>query len=370
MKLTVSAVAEFIESWAPKHIAWERDNVGLQVGNPASQVLGILVSLDVTPATLHEARQRGANLIISHHPLLFKPVHALVSGMPAAECIQLAAKHGIAVYAAHTNLDFTTGGTSFALAGELGLEEIDFLHRPYKTKRKIVTYVPPDRTEVITNAMADSGAGIIGNYDHCSFRIGGTGTFRGNSNARPRTGEKERLEQVDEVRLEMIVDSWNVGSAVDAMLRAHPYEEAAYEVYPVENVSREFGMGCVGTLKRPLRQRAFLQLVRNQLDSVVLRSSRGSGRTIRRVAVCGGSGSELLEEAIRQKADAFVTADVKYHAFHDADTRILLVDAGHYETEFPVVRSMAGRIKKFLYDPEPSIPVVVSRKSVNPIMYA
>ena len=368
--MTVSDIIASIESWAPKEIAWERDNVGLQLGDPATDVEGILVCLDVSEETLTEARDRKANFVICHHPLLFKPLRNLLAGDSVAGCVRLAAHYGIDIYAAHTNLDFTSGGTSFALAHTLGLSSVDFLVKSYKTKKKIITYVPPSHADSVAEAMAHVGAGRIGNYDLCSFRTAGTGTFRGNEHSNPRTGRKGRMERTDETRLEMIVDEWNVGAAISALNGAHPYEEVAYEVYPTENISNEYGTGAIGVLKNALRPRTFLGSIKKQLGSRGLKCSGITTGMIKRVALCGGSGSELIEEAIRQKADAFVTADVKYHAFRDAGNRILFIDAGHYETEFPVVRVMAQRIRYFVRRQGSAIPVAVSRRSPNPIMYA
>ncbi len=367
--MRVSDIIAVMESWAPKDIAWKNDSVGLQIGDPSRVVRGVFVCLDVSEAILLEARERGANLIVSHHPLLFKPPNNLMAGNPVADCIRLASQYGIDIYAAHTNLDFTQGGTSFALAHVLGLTNVGFLVKSYKTKKKIVTYVPPSHADAVAEAMALAGAGRIGNYEYCSFRTTGTGTFLGNRNSSPKTGRRGRLERVGEIRLEMIVDEWNVGASIHALIRAHPYEEAAYEIYPTENLSNEYGIGCIGTLKNAQRPMTFLHSVRKHLGTGSLRCSGQMTGLIQRVALCGGSGAELLGEAIRQEADAFVTADVKYHAFHDAGKEILLVDAGHYETEFPVVRVIARRIRSYVRGQRSTIPVVIPRRSTNPIMY-
>ncbi len=367
--IRVSEVTSMIESWAPKEIAWERDNVGLQLGDPSNTVRGILVCLDITEEVLAEAKKRKANLVVSHHPLLFRPPHKLLAGDPVADCVSMAARSGIDVYAAHTNLDFTAGGTSFALADSLGLRDVDFMVKSYKTKKKIVTYVPPIHADNVAGAMAKAGAGRIGNYDACSFRTEGIGTFLGNERSNPRVGKRGKLEQVEETRLEMIVDEWNVGATVRALIGVHPYEEPSYEIYPTENISNDHGLGSIGQLETAQRPASFLRLVKRRLGAAALKCGGRMTGMIRRVALCGGSGSELLAEAIRQKADAFVTADVKYHSFHDAGKKILFVDAGHYETEFPVVRMLAKRIKEFIRERGSTVPVVVSRRSTNPITY-
>ncbi len=368
--MKVSEVACMIESWAPPEIAWEKDNVGLQIGDPSAPVHGVIVALDVTREVLLEARDKKATLVVSHHPLLFRPLRNLREGDSATECIKLALRHDIAVYSAHTNLDFTLGGTSFALAALLELEDSRFLLKSYKPRKKVITYVPSSHADRLMEAMAMAGAGRIGNYDSCSFRTDGLGTFRGNENSNPTTGKKGEFQRVEEQRLEMIVDSWNVGDVVEALIREHPYEEPAYEVYPTENITNEYGMGTLGVLKRPRSAREFLRFVKSRLGAQHLRFGGNTSRPITRVALCGGSGSDLLDEAIRQGADAFVTADIKYHSFHDAGERILLIDAGHFETEIPVVQVMADRIRKFVRENREAVSVAVARKAVNPIMYA
>ena len=346
--MRISDIRKIIESWAPPEIALERDSVGLQVGNPAASVRGILVALDPTEAVVAQARRKGANLIVTHHPLLFRPLRSVTPSSPEGRCLRSLVKHDIAMIAAHTNLDFTRGGTSFALADVLGLTNVAFLHQPYRITKKIVTFVPEADADRVADAMAEAGAGTIGNYEHCSFRIEGTGTFRGNALSSPRAGSRGVLERVREVRLEMVVPSWNVDAVVKALRASHPYEEVAYEVYPTENRSEDHGMGVIGELPRPVRLAVFLGRARRQLRAGGLRFAGDPRQVIRRVAVCGGSGAELIPEAERRGADVILTADVKYHAFHLATQRLAVVDAGHFETELPVVGVLVRRLRDAL----------------------
>jgi hypothetical protein len=273
----------------------------------------------------------------------------------------------MALYSAHTNLDFTRDGTSFALAELLGLKQVGFLERPYRILKKIVTFVPVRDADAVATAMAAAGAGRIGKYDNCSFRSEGTGTFRGNQATRPAVGVREKLERVSEVRLEMVAPEWAVEGVVHAMRRAHPYEEVAYDIYPLENRSADFGMGVIGTLPRPLRLAVYLARIKRVLGSGALRWSGDPRRVVRRVAACGGSGGDLLSAAIGAGAEVFVTADVKYHAFHDARGRIALVDAGHYETEQPVVGVLVRRLQKEVRLRDVRIPIFAASRSTNPI---
>lgn len=368
--MTVHDIHKLIAAWAPNDIAWERDNIGLQVGEMEAGVKGVLVCLDVTDRVIAEAKKRNTNLIISHHPLLFRPPKSITPKDQIGSCVIGLIENGINLYSAHTNLDFTRGGTSFATAEALGLRHVDFLHKSYHVQKKIVTFVPEQSVDKVRDAMAGAGAGAIGNYDHCSFGTIGAGSFRGNDSAKPAAGEKRKLEHVSEARLEMIANQWDVVNVVEAMRSAHPYEEVAYDVYPLENTSSEYGIGIIGTLERPMRLEPFLNLVKKRLHAKAIRRSMNPNNTIRRVAACGGSGAELADVAIAQGADAFITADVKYHDFHHATGKILLVDAGHYETEHLVVNAVVRKLKSDFEKMGNGVPIVATQISTNPIYYS
>ncbi len=367
--LTVRDIAGIIEEWAPREIAWERDNVGLQVGAPGAGVKAILVSLDVDETTVREAVRRRADLIVSHHPLIFRPLNSLSAGDSTARTLAGLLKAGISLYSAHTNLDFARGGTSFAIGHALKLREIDFLVRNYQVGRKIVTYVPAGEAETVANAMADAGAGVIGNYDHCSFRSEGTGTFRGNEYTKPSVGTRGTLEHVREVRLEMITETRQVAAVVSALRNSHPYEEVACDVYPIENRSEKYGMGIIGALPRAMQLKAVLGMVKQALKARSLRYTGDLLKSVRRVAACGGSGSELIDAAVSHGADVFITADIKYHTFRDAAGRIALIDAGHFETENPVIPVLVAHLKHQIQRKGHAIPVYAARTSKNPIRY-
>jgi dinuclear metal center YbgI/SA1388 family protein len=365
--MKVRDVTAILEEWAPREIAWEGDNVGLQVGRGDDPVRGVLVTLEVTDEVIREARQRRASLVVSHHPLVFRPLRAVATDTPEGRRIAGLLKHGLALYAAHTNLDFASAGTSFVLAERLGIVKSKFLHAPYRVQKKIVTFVPEPAVERVAAAMARAGAGVIGNYESCSFRIAGEGTVRGNAASNPAVGRRGTLEHAKETRIEMVVPGPSLDDVVTAMRSAHPYEEVAYDVYPLETPSRAYGMGVVGELDRPAKLRTFLERIRRSLGIPHLRYTGDPDRQVRRVAVCGGSGAELLSAAIAAGADAFVTADVKYHAFHDSTGAIALIDAGHYETEVPVVRSLARRLAARLRGT--GIPVSSTRVTTNPVRW-
>jgi dinuclear metal center YbgI/SA1388 family protein len=344
----VKDITAVMERWAPRDLAWEKDNVGLQVGSPEARVRRVLVGLDPTESLVHEAARKRADLIITHHPLLFTPLRNLNTSTAQGRILAALIRSGRTLYSAHTNLDFAPGGTSFALGEVLGLRDMRFLAQQSRTYRKVVTFVPADAADAVAGAMAAAGGGTIGNYDACSFRTQGTGTFRGNARSSPRVGKRGRIEQVEEIRLEMLVDQRNLPAVLDAMRQTHPYEEVAYDVYPLENIHPGTGMGAIGVLRTPLSSAAFLRRVRTALHAGSLRYTHGRPARIRTVAVCGGAGRGLLQEAIASGADAFITADVHYHDYQDAAGHIVLIDAGHYETEIPVVNAIVRYLRNAL----------------------
>lgn len=335
---TVRAITDVLEAWAPPGSKLSFDRVGLQVGDPEREVGAVLVALDLTPGVVDEAEARGAGLIVTHHPLLFKPLERLVPTDFVSGLALRLAERGIAYYAIHTNLDAAPGGVSFALAEQLGLEDVRFLDPVREALVKLVTFVPEDHAEAVRAALAEAGAGRIGDYEACAFTSLGTGFFRPGEGADPHTGERGALSSAQEVRVEVEVHRWDLGRVVGAMKRAHPYEEVAYDVYAVEQPSTRAGLGAVGVLPEAEPLRAFLARVAERLEAGALRYVGDDRAGVRTVAVCGGSGSSLIPQALAAGADAFVTADVTYHTFFeplapDGAPRMALVDAGHYETE-------------------------------------
>ncbi len=367
--ITVRDIAHILEEWAPREIAWERDNIGIQCGNPSAGVRGILVALDVTEEVVREARRRQASLIVSHHPLLFRPLSSVDTSTGTGRLLATLLRQEIAVIAAHTNIDFARGGTSFALAEALGLRDPAFLVGNSRLNAKIVTFVPPSHADRVAQAMSDAGAGVIGDYKQCSFRTEGTGTFVGASTSSPAVGIRGVFERVPEIRLEMQLLRRDAPAVVRALKHTHPYEEVAYDLFSLENTHPDFGMGVIGNLPRPVSLSAFLGRIRRTLGSRGLRYCGAPATTLRSVAVCGGSGAELLQQAIAGGADAFVTADVKYHAFQEASGRIALVDAGHYETELPVVAAIAARLDRECLKRHGSFPVRATTARTSPIAY-
>jgi len=360
-------IIKIIKDWAPKSIAWEKDNVGLQVGSLRREVKNILLCLDVDEKVVGEANRKNCNLIISHHPLLFRSLKKLdVVNDKKSRIIEKLIKKDITLYSAHTNLDFTKDGVSFQLAKKLKLTNQKFLLNLSSNQNKLVVFVPLAHADKVAEAMHNAGAGIIGEYSNCSFRNFGTGVFKGSEKSNPRVGVKGKIESVEEVKVEVLVNSFDVKRIVAEMKKAHPYEEVAYDVYPLVNENVNYGMGVIGELKQSLSEKEFLNLVSKSLRIKNLRFTQGYKSKIKKVAVCGGSGSDLLDAAIQSNADAFVTSDIKYHTFQDAENTILLVDAGHYETEIPALDELKNRIEEILTD---KIKVYKYSGSTNPIVF-
>lgn len=358
------------ESWAPTGVAWDKDNVGLQVGSAERKISNIFLCLELTPKSLEQAIKLHANFIFTHHPFLFKPIKEInLSHDPKAKLIEKLIKNDITLYSAHTNLDFTIDGVSYELAKRLKLNNIEFLANPNENQFKLVTFVPEKYLESVSESIFKAGAGIIGEYTKCSFRTEGKGTFQGSENTNPAVGKKNNFEKVDEYRFEAILDSWNLVNVTKALKEAHPYEEPAYDIYPLKNENLNFGFGAIGSLDKRMSVNEFLTFVCNSLNTNNVRYTVGKSKNIKKIAVCGGSGTDLLEYAISKKADAFVTADIKYHTFQDGENRILFIDAGHYETEVPILNVVKKKFEKLIKESGESIKVFKYKGSTNPVKF-
>jgi len=335
---TVHDILAALDEWAPPGQKLDYDRVGLQVGDADAGVERILVALDLTPAVVDEAVGAGAHLVVTHHPLLFRPLERLTPDTATGYAALALARAGVAYAAVHTNLDAAPDGVSVALAERLGLRDVRVLAPAEGRLRKVVVFVPGTHARELHTAMAGAGAGNVGDYTACAFESEGVGRFTPGPGTRPFIGEQGVEEAVAEVRLEVLVQLWDVPGVLAAMRSAHPYEEVAHDVYPVEQANARAGFGAVGELEAPEPLSAFLARVARALGCEALRYAGDPAMPVRRAAVCGGAGADLLPRARAAGADAFVTADVTYHRFFDALTptgapALALVDAGHYETE-------------------------------------
>jgi dinuclear metal center YbgI/SA1388 family protein len=358
-------LCSFLDSEVPLSFQESYDNSGLQVGLPEKEISSALLTIDVTEEVADEAINNKCDLIISHHPLIFGGLKRISDRSFSERIVYKCIQAGVAVYSAHTNLDISHCGVSRILAEKIGLIQIKVLSPLSGKLMKLVTYIPETHLDMVRNAIFEAGAGVIGNYDQCGYASSGTGSFRGNENTNPFVGEKGKIQFEKEVRFETILYSHLKNRVVKALLDSHPYEEVAYDLYSLENNNVDSGLGCVGVYEEPLNEMDFLSLVAKRLDARGIKYSALTGKQVKKVAVCGGSGASLLKDAISSGADVFLTADIKYHGFFDADKRIMIVDAGHYETEkfaTEIIKDLI--IKKF-----PKFALRFSEANTNPINY-
>jgi len=340
-------------------LAEDWDNVGLQIGDPNSEVERILVCLDAEEPALLAAQQQQAQLVISHHPLLFKPLKRLTPSDEVGRVLFRAIRNEIAVYSAHTNLDRAADGLNDWLATRLGLENCQPVERPQTAGYyKLVVFVPRGHEAELMEALFTVGAGHVGEYDHCSFRSEGTGSFRGGEDSDPFIGQPGKHQEAAEFRLETIVPGAKLAKVLARMLKTHPYEEVAYDLIPLANTRGDIGLGRIGRLPEEIDLQQFAEQVREKLNVAAVRLVGEAGQKVKKIAVCGGSGSSLLSEALRQGADCLVTGDVKFHEAQRARAEgLALIDAGHFGTEQFMVAELSARLRKVLA--ERQLPVDV-----------
>ena len=344
----VAQIAEAVERMAPLSLAEEWDNCGLQVGDPEAEVNQVLVALTPLPEVFEEAEERGADFLLFHHPLIFDPLKTIVTSSYPGGLLARAIRNGLTVYAAHTSYDAAPAGVSVALARTLGLDGPLRVLSPRGALRKLVVFVPEHNVDAVAKALAEAGAGAIGDYTECTFRTQGKGTFRGGECANPYLGEKGRLEEVEEVRVETVVPAHAVRRAVDAAIAAHPYEEVALDVYPVEGSPEGCGYGRLGTLPDRLTAEELREHVSESLG-FPSRLVADAGRRIETIAVLGGSGSSFIPEVAASGARAYVTGDVDYHdALLAESLGLTVIDAGHAATELPLLEPLALQLTELV----------------------
>ncbi len=364
--MKVKDIIQEIESYAPPVYQEGYDNSGLQVGDTGMEVTGVLLSLDVTEEIIDEAMERGCNMVVVHHPLLFSGLKRIAGRNYVERVVIKAIKNDIAIYAAHTNLDNVRNGVNAKIAEKLGLENLSILSPMRDTLRKLYTYAPKDAADKVREALFAAGAGEIGLYKECSYNTEGKGTFRPGQDADPAIGTAGGpREWVEEVKIEVLVQKDKEMKVLQALFASHPYEEVAYEIVALQNANQEIGAGMVGELKEAMQPEAFLSFVKDKMRAGCIRHTAFTGKAIRKVAFCGGAGSFLLKDAIASGADIFITGDYKYHQFFDAEGKIIIADIGHYESEQFTTEIFADILnKKF-----PNFAILLSNLSTNPVKY-
>lgn len=360
---TIREIIATIEDFAPLALQESYDNAGLQIGDASLAATGVLLCVDVTEAVVDEAIERGCNLIVAHHPLLFRPLKRVVGANYIERVVMKALRNEVAIYAAHTNLDAVA--VNHRWAQMLGLTDVEVLQPAADMLYKLVVYVPTAHADAVSQALCQVGAGCIGNYDCCSYVSQGIGSFRAGKNTHPYCGKKEELHHEPESRVEVVLPRYLQSRVVRALMAVHPYEEPAYDLIPIANDYNRAGMGVVGNLPQPIEATALLQQVKGALKCGSIRHNAAPDTLVKRVALCGGSGSSLIGNALAAGADIFITGEIGYHPFFGYENKLVLAEIGHYESEQHTKEIFYEVItKKF-----PNFAPYYAKVETNPIKY-
>ena len=364
--MKINDIISFLESQAHPSLQEQYDNAGLITGNAAWECTGIICSLDATEEVVKEAIEKKCNLIVAHHPIIFGGLKKINGKNYVEKTVITAIKNDIAVYAVHTNLDNVLHGVSGKMAAMLGLQNVSVLALKDSTLKKLFTFAPVDKAEQVRNAIFTAGGGHIGNYSECSFNAEGIGTFKGGEGTNPYVGEAGKLHQEKEIKIEVIIPAYLESRVVATMKAAHPYEEVAYEIVSLSNTHQGIGSGVIGELPAVLDETQFLTRLKEVFGVPVIRHTALSGKPVKKVALCGGAGSFLISKALAAGADAYITGDLKYHEFFDANSRILLADIGHYESE----QFTINLLQEILEQKFPTFAVLKTAVKTNPVHYS
>jgi dinuclear metal center YbgI/SA1388 family protein len=363
--MLLKEIVSALEQLAPPALQESYDNSGLLVGDPSQQVTGVLICLDSTEAIIDEAISKGCNLVVAHHPIIFSGLKRLTGKNYIERTVLKAIRNGIAIYAIHTNLDNVKRGVNMKMAQKLGINNLRILAPRKDELLKLEVFVPASHAEAVKNAVFDAGGGHIGNYDECSFTVEGGGTFRPLPGANPTLGKIGVRHAENEHNLSFIVPRWLHNEVHRALVEAHPYEEVAHQWIAVKNTLQDVGSGMIGELDKPLKINDFFSLLKAKMGVKVIRHTKPAHESVQRIAVCGGSGSFLLQDAIAAKAHVFVTADFKYHQFFDADGKIVIADIGHFESEQFTIELLGDWFKQKF----PTFASHLTAIDTNPVFY-
>jgi dinuclear metal center YbgI/SA1388 family protein len=363
--MKLKEIISILEEMAPLAYAEDFDNVGLLTGNQDSEATGVLVCHDALESVIDEAIAKNCNLVVCFHPILFSGLKKITGKNYVERAIIKAIKNDIAIYAVHTALDNHQDGVNKIFCEALGLINTKILIPKTNFIRKLVTYTVPENAEKLRNALFEAGAENIGNYENCSFNSKGIGTYKGNEHSNPEVGERFEFMENEEIKIELTFEKHLENKILKALFKNHLYEEVAYEIYDLQNKNQNVGLGMIGELKVPMEEKDFLHLVKNKMQADGIRHSKFLGKPIKKVAVLGGSGSFAIKNAIQAGADAFLTADLKYHQFYEAENQLILADIGHFESE----RYTKNYIVDFLQKKNLIFAIVLSEENTNPVKY-
>lgn len=369
MVVNVQQISNLITQLAPTKLAADWDNVGLQVGSYNQEVKKVLVALDINQAIMNEALEKDIDLIVSHHPLIFGDLSAVRFDTATGQLIEQAIKNEIAIYSAHTNYDIASEGLNDLLAEKIGVENTSPLEvTAVKELKKIVVFVPHNALDKVRNALGKSGAGCLGDYSYCSFYQSGTGTFKPLTGSNPQQGKKGQINQVDEYRLETIVKQEDLSKVVSKLKQVHPYEEVAYDIYPVEDKGERLGLGRIGYLNDKISLKSYIEEIKTNLNLDNLQFVGSLDQQIQKVAFCSGSGADFIKTAASQGADLYITGDVKYHEAQLAEELELnLIDAGHYGTEKIMRKGMTDYLREQITTDNLNVKIIKSEINTNPL---
>ncbi len=363
--MKIAELISVIERFAAPELQEDYDNAGLITGMPGWECSGVLCSLDVTPAIIKEAREKNCNLVIAHHPIIFRGLKKINGKNYVEQVLIEAIKNDIAIYAAHTNLDNILLGVNGRIAEKLGLKQTRILEPKNKMLRRLISFAPVDQAEKVRDAVFAAGAGHIGKYSECSFNSEGTGTFKAGPGTDPYVGNIGERHHEKETKIEIVYPFYLEDQVVKALVDSHPYEEVAYDIFTMENVHFGIGAGMIGELETAVSEKEFLKLLAQNFGAEGIRHTELLGKKVKKVAVCGGAGSFLISKAARMGADFYITADVKYHEFFDAEGKLVIADIGHYESEqFTIDLLHDLLVEKFT-----TFAVLKTAVNTNPVRY-
>lgn len=363
--MKIKEILSVLEEMAPLAYAEDFDNVGLLVGDANSEATGVLVCHDALESVIDEAASKKCNLVVCFHPILFSGLKKITGKNYVERSVIKAIKNDIAIYAVHTALDNHQQGVNKIFCDALGLINTKILVPKQNFIQKLITYTIPENVEQVRNALFDAGAGKIGNYDDCSFNSKGIGTYMGNENSNPEIGERFEFVEAEEIKIEVTFEKHLQSKILKALFSNHVYEEVAYEIYELQNVHQNIGLGMIGELETAINEADFLAMVKEKMKTGGIRHSQLLNKSIKKVAVLGGSGSYAIKNAINAGADAFLTADLKYHQFYEAENKLLLADIGHYESE----RFTKNYIVDYLTKKISNFAIILSEENTNPVKY-
>ena len=363
--MKIKEILTILEEMAPLAYAEDFDNVGLLVGNQNDEATGILVCHDALESVIDEAIAKKCNLVVCFHPILFSGLKKITGKNYVERAVLKAIKNDIAIYAVHTALDNHKNGVNKIFCNALGLKNTKVLVPKQNFIQKLVTYTIPENVEKVRNALFDAGAGKIGNYEDCSFNSQGIGTYMGNENSNPAIGERFEFVEAQEIKIEVTFEKHLQSKILKALFSNHVYEEVAYEIYDLQNSHQNIGLGMIGELENPLSEIDFLEFVKDKMQCGGIRHSQLLGKQVKKIAVLGGSGSFAIKNAIQANVDVFLTSDLKYHNFYEAENQIVLADIGHFESE----RYTKNYIVDFLKEKITNFAIVLSEENTNPVKY-